>query len=87
MPYAKDTKPYHYIFAISDSFQQDWGRFCKQADRQEKPISEHLRNVIKKHNCDLYGKDWEFKPPGRHYTQTRESEHLRNVIKNNGDSS
>ena len=50
MPYSKSNKPPHYIFAISDNFQKDWSTFCTQAGKEQKPISEHLRNVIKKHN-------------------------------------
>jgi len=50
MPYSKSNKPPHYIFAISNSFEKEWTEFCSEANKEQKPISEHLRNVIKKHN-------------------------------------
>tara|TARA_R100000458_G_C8275533_1_gene250626 strand:- start:1818 stop:2006 length:189 start_codon:yes stop_codon:yes gene_type:complete len=45
--HPRQGRPPQYLLTITDGYHSAWKKFLKEAERQNRPVSELLRQVIK----------------------------------------
>ena len=48
MVWAKGNRPHQYLLSITENYQTDWEYLSRKAEDLEIPISELIRQVIRK---------------------------------------